>query len=64
MEFFRKFMRTLQFCKGVAKSLKMLFHVFKIMPYIVINKRLNSQKIQIRTRVVQYVKKKKSLEII
>lgn len=51
MEFFGKFMRTLQFCKGVAKSLKMLFHVFKIMPYIVINKRLNSQKIQIRTRL-------------
>ncbi len=55
MEFFRKFMRTLQFCKGVAKSLKMLFHVFKIMPYIVtyivINKRVNSQKIQIRTRL-------------
>lgn len=51
MEFFRKFMRTLQFCKGVAKSLKMLFHVFKIMPNIVINKRLNSQKIQIRTRL-------------
>lgn len=51
MEFFRKFMRTLQFCKGVAKSLKMLFHVFKIMSNIVINKRLNSQKIQIRTRL-------------
>lgn len=51
MEFFRKFMRTLQFSKGVAKSLKMLFHVFKIMSNIVINKRLNSQKIQIRTRL-------------
>lgn len=37
-------MRTLQFCKGVAKSLKMLFHVFKIMSNIVINKRVNSQK--------------------
>lgn len=41
MEFFRKLMRTLQFCKGVSKSLKMLFHVFKIMTSIVINKGVN-----------------------